>query len=167
MGIINDLSHFGSQVPVAVKFLKASASDRLKEDFYRELQIMAQLSHPNIIELLAKYISDEQYCMMFEYMCHGDLNNFLRSSQIGETRHIVETDTMVQCDELSSDRNTLTVNDLTYITMQVCCGLSYLEEKRFVHRDIATRNCLVGKGLTTKISDFGLSRDIYMADYYR
>ena len=38
---------------------------------------------------------------------------------------------------------------------------------RFVHRDVATRNCLVGTGLVVKIADFGMSRDVYSSDYYK
>ena len=38
---------------------------------------------------------------------------------------------------------------------------------RFVHRDVATRNCLVGSGLIVKIADFGMSRDVYASDYYK
>lgn len=43
----------------------------------------------------------------------------------------------------------------------------YLAGLHFVHRDLATRNCLVGQGLVVKIGDFGMSRDIYSTDYYR
>ena len=31
---------------------------------------------------------------------------------------------------------------------------------------MATRNCLVGKDLTVKIADFGMSGDAYFKDYY-
>lgn len=43
----------------------------------------------------------------------------------------------------------------------------YLASLHFVHRDLATRNCLVGHDLVVKIGDFGMSRDIYSTDYYR
>ena len=36
--------------------------------------------------------------------------------------------------------------------------MAYLVEKRFVHRDLASRNCLLHQNNQTKVSDFGLSR---------
>lgn len=53
------------------------------------------------------------------------------------------------------------------ISMQIAAGMKYLASQRFVHRDLACRNCLVGTNLRVKIADFGMSRDIYTCDYYK
>jgi proto-oncogene tyrosine-protein kinase Ret len=37
---------------------------------------------------------------------------------------------------------------------------------QLVHRDLAARNILVASGKVLKISDFGLTRDVYEADTY-
>lgn len=62
------------------------------------------------------------------------------------------------------------MKDLVFCALDVAKGCRYLESKRFIHRDIAARNCLLsskGPGRVVKIADFGMARDIYRSDYYR
>ena len=61
----------------------------------------------------------------------------------------------------------LSQRELLQISLQISQGAAYLASRRFVHRDLATRNCLVGSNLVVKIGDFGMSRDVYSTDYYR
>lgn len=42
----------------------------------------------------------------------------------------------------------------------------YLAQKKVVHRDLAARNVLIASADCLKISDFGLSRDVYHNNFY-
>ena len=54
---------------------------------------------------------------------------------------------------------------LVLYSYQLSTALSYLESKRFVHRDIAARNVLVSSHDCVKLADFGLSRGIEESYY--
>uniref|UniRef100_A0A673C3A4 Tyrosine-protein kinase n=1 Tax=Sphaeramia orbicularis TaxID=375764 RepID=A0A673C3A4_9TELE len=47
---------------------------------------------------------------------------------------------------------------LWHYTSQICKGMEYLSSKRYIHRDLATRNILVESELRVKIGDFGLTK---------
>ena len=51
--------------------------------------------------------------------------------------------------------------------LQTLSGLNYMAEKEFVHRDVAARNCLVGRDLLVKVADFGLSRSVHGREIYQ
>lgn len=139
---------------VAIKQLKPNADSNLIEAFDKEVRFMSQLHHPNVARLLAVSDGGTPFIMM-EYMENGDLNEFLRKQQI-------QPDTVPFLDE-----NEVTPLILLYISVQIASGMKYLASRKFVHRDLATRNCLVGREFVTKISDFGMSRNIYETSYYR
>ena len=50
-------------------------------------------------------------------------------------------------------------------TAQIADGMSYLEEKNFVHRDVRAANMLVGENNVVKVADFGLARVIEDDEY--
>ncbi|XP_058797126.1 tyrosine-protein kinase transmembrane receptor Ror isoform X2 [Phymastichus coffea] len=141
---------------VAVKTLKENASPKTQNDFKREVDLMTDLRHPNIICLLGVVLNGEPMCMLFEYMTQGDLHEFLIC-------HSPRTDVPLN----NSSGKILQQPEFLHIALQIASGMEYLASHHYVHRDLAARNCLVGENLTVKISDFGLSRDIYSSDYYR
>ncbi|XP_014478823.1 PREDICTED: tyrosine-protein kinase transmembrane receptor Ror-like [Dinoponera quadriceps] len=141
---------------VAVKVLKDTATRETEEDFMREVDIMSTFSHTNILSLKGVVLRDaaSSPCMVFEYMPHGDLAKVLRAN----SRQLRSPNCGLQ---------SLTMDSLHWISIQVAAGMTYLSAQRFVHRDLACRNCLVGSDLIVKIADFGMSRDVYTCDYYK
>ncbi|CAL8254553.1 unnamed protein product [Merluccius merluccius] len=142
-------------VLVAVKMLRADANKNARNDFLKEIKIMSRLKDPNIIRMLAVCIYSDPLCMITEYMENGDLNQFLsRHQPQGQLASL-------------SNAPTVSFSDLCHMVTQIASGMKYLSFLNFVHRDLATRNCLVGKSHTIKIADFGMSRNLYSSDYYR
>lgn len=150
-----DVPTFGTCTLVAVKLLRPNASEVARCDFHKEVRILARLRDPNIVRVLGVCTRDEPLCMIVEYMENGDLNQFLQE-------HVAET-TPVR----PTNAKTLSYGSLIYMATQIASGMKYLESLNFVHRDLATRNCLVGSAYTIKIADFGMSRSLYAADYYK
>ena len=145
-----------SQAPfvlVAVKRLRASASEETKELFDKEVKFMSRLNHPNVVRMLGVCRDEENPFIMMEYMMNGDLHQYLKEfSQIGEGEYI--------------NIRSISVSTLTNISLQIASAMQYLASHNFVHRDLATRNCLVGSKNTVKIADFGMSRSLYESHYY-
>lgn len=140
------------EMPVAIKTLKENANVKTQHDFQREAELMADLHHPNIVCLVGVVTRQEPMCLLFEYMSHGDLHEFLIAHSPSRADSINQT---------------LEFSDFLHVCRQIAAGMEFLAAHHYVHRDLAARNCLVGENMTVKISDFGLSRDIYSSDYYR
>ncbi|XP_010213820.1 PREDICTED: discoidin domain-containing receptor 2-like isoform X1 [Tinamus guttatus] len=142
-------------VLVAVKMLRSDVNKTARNDFLKEIKIMSRLKNPNIIRLLGVCVRDDPLCMITEYMENGDLNQFLSQREIYSKFAV------------SNNIPCVSYANLLYMATQIASGMKYLASLNFVHRDLATRNCLVGNNYTIKIADFGMSRNLYSGDYYR
>lgn len=129
---------------VAVKMLKDEATQDMQTDFEREACLLAEFDHPNIVKLLGVCAIGRPMCLLFEFMGRGDLNEFLRScSPALQTANQMKT---------NGFKRELTHRDLLGIALQIANGMVYLSERKFVHRDLATRNCLINEDMVVKIA---------------
>ncbi|XP_015705378.1 muscle, skeletal receptor tyrosine-protein kinase isoform X2 [Coturnix japonica] len=150
---------------VAVKMLKEEASADMQADFQREAALMAEFDNPNIVKLLGVCAVGKPMCLLFEYMAYGDLNEYLRDRSPRNLCSLVQGG--LEARACLPNPLALCCTSQLCIAKQVAAGMAYLSERKFVHRDLATRNCLVGENMVVKIADFGLSRNMYSADYYK
>ncbi|XP_068918044.1 discoidin domain-containing receptor 2 [Tenebrio molitor] len=124
-----------------------------REEFNKEVKALARLNDPNIARLLGACLDTEPICAIREYAPMGDLCQFLQD-------HVAETAT-----PLAPTAKTLSYGCLIYMATQIASGMKYLESLRYVHKDLAARNCLVGRRYEIKVSDLGSYRRMYTSDY--
>uniref|UniRef100_A0A8D0XK92 Protein tyrosine kinase 7 (inactive) n=1 Tax=Sus scrofa TaxID=9823 RepID=A0A8D0XK92_PIG len=135
---------------VLVKSLQ-SRDEQQQLDFRRELEMFGKLSHPNVVRLLGLCREAEPHYMVLEYVDLGDLKQFLRISK--------SKDEKLKSQPLSTKQKVA-------LCAQVALGMEHLSNNRFVHKDLAARNCLVSAQRQVKVSALGLSKDVYNSEYY-
>ncbi|XP_062559415.1 uncharacterized protein LOC134224153 [Armigeres subalbatus] len=129
-------------IQVAVKTCKADADLATSEKFLEEAYIMQKFEHPHIIKLIG--------------ICSGSpIWIVMELARLGELRAY-----------LKKNGPKLKLGTLLLYSYQLSTALSYLESKKFVHRDIAARNVLVSSPTCIKLADFGLSRWVEDQSYY-
>ncbi|XP_025263424.1 proto-oncogene tyrosine-protein kinase ROS [Camponotus floridanus] len=153
-GKVKNLEGSGTEISVAIKTLRKNASSHEKKKLLKEAKLMNHFRHKHILRLLAVCLDEDSPLLVFELMETDDLLKYLRDCRNLE----------------ASDSHALRLQDLLAMCEDVARGCCYLEELRFVHRDLACRNCLVSsrnrENRVIKIGDFRLARDIYKDCYY-
>ncbi|KAM9820160.1 tyrosine-protein kinase JAK2a [Neosynchiropus ocellatus] len=121
---------------VAVKKLQHSTAEHLR-DFEREIDILKSLHHENIVKYKGVCYSAgrRNLRLIMEYLPYGSLRDYLIKNK----------------EHFDSKK-------LLLYALQISKGMDYLAMKRYVHRDLATRNILVESEIRVKIGDFGLTK---------
>jgi serine/threonine protein kinase len=132
---------------VAVKILKDHPTEKEREDFLSEGELLSRFTHDNVLKLFGCCTDSEPYMLVIEYCPHGDLRSFLRAVVGVPAMEVTYAEQIKMC-------------------MEVACGMEYLSGKGLIHRDLAARNCLVGQNSIIKVADFGLSRKLQDEDDY-
>lgn len=131
---------------VAVKKLQHSTEEYLR-DFEREIEILKSLQHDNIVKYKGVCYSPgrRNLKLIMEYLPYGSLRDYIQKHK----------------DRLDHKK-------LLQYASQICKGMEYLGTKRYVHRDLATRNILVENENRVKIGDFGLTKVLPQdKEYYK
>ena len=125
------------QKNMAVK--RMENKDNACKQFFQEIDTLVKFGHPNIISLFG--ISDDgpNWCIIYEYMENGSLEDRL---------------------SCKDKKKTLTGPQRSKIIKGVAQGLNYLHTKNkpaFVHRDVKPANILLDSDFSAKVGDLGLA----------
>lgn len=124
----------------AVKLLRTTSNQQSEQDFLDEAKVLVLLSHPRIVPLDGCCLEKKPWLLLFPYYPYRDICYVLNT--------------------LKFNRSYLRAHELLTIAEQVAEGLSFLADKRYLHRDIAARNILLDRNNIVRIADFGLARPL-------
>lgn len=140
MGVVYQARHNMTGQMVALKLIMPeTATTRSAIDrFQREMSVISQLRHPNIVECYEQGMTRGQFWFAMEYVVGTNLEALAKS-----------------------DPGRYPVDQACRLTCQILKGLEQAHGMGFVHRDIKPENVLIAQsaeGLSVKISDFGLAK---------
>jgi serine/threonine protein kinase len=126
----------GSSDIIAIKKIKIDLENEgIPSTALREITILRELQHPNIIELKDVICNNNKLYLLFEF-AEYDLRKYLEEF---EHKNLEEE----------------TIKSFLY---QILDALAYCHSKKIIHRDLKPQNILLTKNLKIKIGDFGLAR---------
>lgn len=122
---------------VALKLIRKELlqDPEVRARFQREIQVVSQLSHPNIVHAFDAGPVGASYFLTMEYVEGTDLDKLVRRS------------------------GPLPIAQAIDYARQAALGLQHVHEKGLVHRDVKPSNLLlVGQASVVKLSDLSLAR---------
>ncbi len=140
MGVVFQARNNQTGRMVALKLIvpESAATRSAIDRFLREMSVISQLKHPNIVEWLEQGMTRGQFWFTMEYVAGTNLEALA-----------------------NADAGRYPINQACRMASQVLKGLEHAHALGFVHRDIKPENILIGQspaGLVAKISDFGLAK---------
>ncbi|KAF6204983.1 hypothetical protein GE061_019150 [Apolygus lucorum] len=136
-GIVMKGLHKKTGEVVAIKKIRMDGEDEgIPPTAIREISILKELVHPNIVHLKDVHLSGNRLYLIFEFLTM-DLNKYLDSIEKGK----LMDPTLVQ----------------SYM-YQICQAILFCHRRRVLHRDLKPQNLLIAGGGIIKLADFGLGR---------
>ncbi len=124
----------GRRVAVKILHERYASDEQFVERFRREATHAAGLSHPNIVSIYDRGVSDGSYFIVMEYIEGRTLK------------------------ELIVTRGHCPVPVAISYTRQILAALRYAHRNGIIHRDIKPHNVIVDREGRVKVADFGIAR---------
>ena len=143
MGIVFLAEHYLMKRQVAVKVLPIDedCSAAVRERFYGEMRVLADLHHPHIV-------------LAFDA---GELPS-VGPNMPGLVYLVMEVVSGGDLEEYVMDRGPLPVAQACEWVRQAACGLQEAHDRHLIHRDVKPSNLLLTARQQVKVVDFGLAR---------
>lgn len=133
----------------------------------REISLLKELRHPNIVELIDILHSPKKLTLVFEFL-DSDLKKFLDTNVATNTNKNEKEAKAVTASKRKQNDTAGGGKDYYYgeaeeeviksFLYQLLKGVAYCHSKLVLHRDLKPQNLLISRQGQLKIADFGLAR---------
>ncbi|GAB5569884.1 cyclin-dependent kinase-like 4 [Prionailurus iriomotensis] len=160
------------QVVAIKKFVESEDDPVVKKIALREIRMLKQLKHPNLVNLIEVFRRKRKMHLVFEYCDHTLLNELERNPKGRHCNKIAVADGMIksilwQTLQALNFCHKHNFNDLFKEPKTEGKEESYrIWEKQCIHRDVKPENILITKQGIIKICDFGFARILIPGDAY-
>ncbi|XP_061509082.1 tyrosine-protein kinase-like otk [Anopheles gambiae] len=147
--------------PVMVKALTKVKDEHCCGEFRRQLELFRTVSHRNVVQLFGLCRDKDPHYLLLEYTDWGDLKQFLlATSPITPPNGTVDSKK-----DATTKPPPLNVPQILALAHQIGRGMDAIYKARIIHKDLATRNCIISSDFSAKISMPALGRDKYSKEY--
>ncbi|XP_074116887.1 cyclin-dependent kinase 3 isoform X1 [Sminthopsis crassicaudata] len=147
---------------VALKKIRLdSETEGVPSTAIREISLLKELKHPNIVRLLDVVHSEKKLYLVFEFLSQ-DLKKYMDSAAATELPlHLVKVPAVgggtAAPHPPPADQPLLALLLQSYL-FQLLQGVNFCHSHRVIHRDLKPQNLLINELGAIKLADFGLAR---------
>ncbi|XP_055622002.1 tyrosine-protein kinase-like otk [Toxorhynchites rutilus septentrionalis] len=158
---LNEIKPENDYKLVMVKALTKVKDEHCCSEFRRQLDLFRTVSHKNVVKLFGLCRDKDPHYMLLEYTDWGDLKQFLLATSPNTPPNgSVETTDAAKPPPLK-------VPQILALAHQIGRGMDAIYKARIIHKDLATRNCIISSDFSAKITLPALSRDKYSKEYFK
>lgn len=172
---INEIKEESDENNDEMKYALVKALNKVKDEnicieFRRQIDMFRAISHRNVVKLFGLCRDKDPHYLVLEHSDLGDLKQYLISRNGNAHANGIVQNNLAHNGVTANGvtkPEPLKLSQLLNIAQQIARGMDAIYRARYIHKDLAARNCIIATDLTVKISYPAIHKDKYSQEYHK